>query len=287
MNDTGSSLPPAGRRARLPLAPALAWLTAFFLLPLALTAAASFATRSAPLDWRFSLEGWREVFSPGVARVFWRTLGFAVATTLFCLVIGAPLAWFITRRGPRLRRLLYALVLLPLAANSLILAYAWMNLLRSGGVVGRVLNALGLLADGEQILYTGAASLTGMVYCYLPFMVYPVCASLDKIDRRLLEASADLGASGWQTLRHVVLPLAWPGVAAGCLLVFVQAAGTYIIPDLLGGSRELLAGTLIHMKFLGQAAHWPAGAAISFALMLMVAPALLVFHRLQSRGGGR
>ena len=265
------------------LTPALLWLGVFFAVPLALVAAASFATRGTPLEWTASLDGWRETFRPSLLRIFGRTLLFSAVTTLACLVMGVPLAWFIVRRGPRVRQLCYALVLIPLVANSLVLVYAWMNLLRSGGAVGSTLISLGLMPKGQQLLYTGWASLLGMVYYYLPFMVYPVYTSLEKMDWRLVEASADLGAGARQTLRHVVLPLVWPGLATGCILVFIQAMGTFVIPDLMGGSKELLLGTLINMKFLGQAGNWPLGAAISLLTMALITLGLWQYFRLRSR----
>lgn len=269
--------------ARLLLTPALGWLGVLFAAPLLLVLAASLARKGLPLEWAFSLEAWRGVLEPPVLKVLARTLWFALLTTAGTLLLGAPLAWFIARRPVKTRRVLLALVLLPLVANSLVLVYAWMNLLDRGGLVGRALISLGVLRQGEQMLYTGAASLLGMIYYFLPFMVYPVCMALEKLDWRLVEAAADLGASGRQSLRHVVLPLVWPGVAAGGILVFIQATGTFIIPDLLGGSKDLLAGTMISHRFIGQASHWPAGAALSVLVMLVMAAGLVVYFRLQRR----
>lgn len=268
---------------RLLLAPALGWMAVMFAAPLVMVLAASFARRGLPLDWAFSLEAWRSVLEPPVLKVLARTLWFALLTTAGTLLLGAPLAWIIVRQSPRMRRLLLALVLLPLVANSLVLAYAWMNLLAREGLVSRALTWLGLLPEGGQILYTGTASLLGMVYYYLPFMVYPVCGALGKMDWRLVEAAADLGANGWQSLRRVVLPLVWPGVAAGGLLVFIQAMGTFVIPDLMGGNKDMLAGTMINVRFVGQANHWPAGAALSVLIMLLMAAGIAGFFKLQRR----
>jgi len=269
--------------ARLLLTPALAWLSVLFAVPLLLVLAASFAQKGLPLDWVFSLEAWRSVLEPPVLKVLGRTLWYALLTTAGALLLGAPLAWFIARRPAKTRRVLLALVLLPLVANSLVLVYAWMNLLDRQGLAGRALIALGVVPEGGQILYTGAASLLGMIYYFLPFMVYPVCMALEKMDWRLVEAAADLGASGWQSLRQVVLPLVWPGVAAGGILVFIQAAGTFIIPDLLGGNKDLLTGTMISQRFVGQANHWPAGAALSVLIMLVMAAGLAGYFKLQRR----
>ena len=273
----------AGMNSRLLISPALAWLAVLFVAPLLLVLAASFAQRGLPLEWAFSLEAWRSVLEPQVLKVLTRTLWFALMTMAGTLLLGAPLAWFIARRPVKTRRVLLALVLLPLIANSLVLVYAWMNLLDREGLVGRALMALGVLPEGGQMLYTGAASLLGMVYYFLPFMVYPICMALEKMDWRLVEAAADLGASGRQSLRHVVLPLVWPGVAAGGILVFIQAMGTFVIPDLMGGSKDMLAGTMISHRFVGQASHWPAGAALSVLMMLVMTAGLLVYFKLQRR----
>ena len=268
---------------RLLLSPALTWLAVLFVAPLLMVLAASFATRGMPLDWTFSLEAWRSVLEPQVLKVLGRTLWFSLLTMAGTLLLGAPLAWFIARRTVKLRRLLLGLVLLPLIANSLVLVYAWMNLLDRRGLVGRALISLGVVPEGGKILYTGAASLLGMIYYYLPFMVYPICMALEKMDWRLVEAAADLGASGRQSLRHIVLPLVWPGVAAGGILVFIQAMGTFVIPDLMGGSKDMLAGTMISHRFVGQASHWPAGAALSVLIMLVMTTGLVAYFKLQRR----
>ena len=268
---------------RLLLSPALTWLAVLFVAPLLMVLAASLATRGMPLDWTFSLEAWRSVLEPQVMKVLGRTLWFSLLTMAGTLLLGAPLAWFIARRTVKLRRLLLGLVLLPLIANSLVLVYAWMNLLDRQGLVGRALISLGMVPEGGQILYTGAASLLGMIYYYLPFMVYPICMALEKMDWRLVEAAADLGATGRQSLRHIVLPGVWPGVAAGGILVFIQAMGTFVIPDLMGGSKDMLAGTMISHRFVGQASHWPAGAALSVLIMLVMAAGLVAYFKLQRR----
>jgi spermidine/putrescine transport system permease protein len=269
--------------SRLSVIPALVWLAVLFLAPLVVVVAASFARRGMPLDWAFSSDAWRSMMDPSVLKVLGRTLWFSILTTAGALLLGAPLAWFIARRETRQRRVLLALVLLPLIANSLVIVYAWMNLLDRQGLAGRALIGLGVVPEGGQILYTGAASLLGMIYYYLPFMVYPICMALEKMDWRLVEAAADLGASGRQSLWHIVLPLVWPGVAAGGVLVFIQATGTFVIPDLMGGGKDMLAGTMISQRFVGQASNWPAGSALSVLIMLVMAAGLVVYFKLQRR----
>lgn len=271
------------------LLPALAWLAVFFVIPLGLTGAAAFATRGEPLEWTWSTGAWSELARDGLAverrddgeggtdwrfrnealAVGWRTLWVSLATTAGALLLGFPAALFIVRRSERWRRVLYGLVMLPLVANSLILAYAWMTLLRRDGLIEKFLRTVGVLGEDTSLglIYTPAAVVIGMVYWYLPFMIYPVYSSLEKIDWRLLEAAADLGAGAWQRLVHVLVPLARPGMVTGCLLVFVQAVGTLVFPELLGGSKSRLLGPLIHDKFLSYPENYPLGSVLALVVM--------------------
>lgn len=271
--------------------PALLWLGVFFVVPLGMTAAAAFARRGEPLEWTISMAAWAELGRGGfgvVARdpddaaagwrfqnealaVGWRTFWVSAATTAGALLIGFPAALFMVRRSARWRRVLYGLIMLPLVANSLILAYAWVTLLRRDGLVEKFLRTLGVLGEDGSLglIYTPSAVVLGMIYWYLPFMVYPVYSSLEKFDWRLMEAAADLGATAWQRLVHVLWPLALPGIMTGCLLVFVQAAGTLVFPELLGGSKTRLLGPLIHDKFLSYPENYPLGSALALALMIL------------------
>jgi spermidine/putrescine transport system permease protein len=263
------------------VSPALAWLAIWFAGPLLLVAAASLSERGQPITWSFSAAAWRDLASPPVLRVMLRTLALATATTAGTLAVGAPLAWLITRLPRRKAGFLLGLVMLPLAANSLVLVYSWMSLLSRDGLLGKLGGFLGLVPASGQWLYTPAASLLGMVHYFLPFMVWPIMNSLQKFDSRLSEAAADLGATPRQTFRHIVLPLIRPGISAGCILVFIQAAGTFVIPDLLGGSRDLLAGTMIYHRFAGQNLDWPGGAALSVLVMSLLTVGLAVVRKLQ------
>ncbi|MFN0126558.1 MAG: ABC transporter permease [Verrucomicrobiales bacterium] len=282
---------PRSRWFLLLLVPALAWLVVFFLVPLGMTGAAAFATRGDPIEWQASTQAWSELAKDGLATeqrddgeggnrwrfknealsVGWRTFWVSLATTLASLLLGFPVALFIVRRSERWRRLLYGLVMLPLVANSLILAYAWVTLLRRDGLIEKALRTLGALSeDGSLgIIYTPAALVIGMVYWYLPFMIYPIYGSLEKLDWRLLEAAADLGAGAWQRFIHILLPLIRPGIITGCLLVFVQAVGTLVFPELLGGSKTRLLGPLIHDKFLSYPENFPLGSALALVVMLL------------------
>jgi spermidine/putrescine transport system permease protein len=195
----------------------------------------------------------------------------AVATTLAALLLGVPTALFIVKRGARWRRLLYGLVMIPLVANSLILAYAWVTLLRRDGLIEKFLRAVGLMGEENalELIYTPSAVVIGMTYWFLPFMIYPIYSSLEKLDFRLVEAAADLGATRWQRFRHVVIPLTMPGIVTGCLLTFVQSVGTLIFPELLGGSKTLLLGPLIHNKFLSYPENYPLGSALALTVMVL------------------
>jgi spermidine/putrescine transport system permease protein len=289
MVPTGISLAPSSRipavKPRTLAAPALAWLVLWFAGPLVLVAAASLSTRGQPITWSFSTAAWQELASPPVLRVILRTLALAAATTAGTILMGAPVAWLITRLPSRRANFLLGLVMLPLAANSLVLVYSWMGLLSRDGILGKLSTALGIAPASGQWLYTPTASLIGMVHYFLPFMVWPLMNSLEKLDARILDAAADLGASPRQTFFHIVLPLIRPGIAAGSILVFIQAAGTFVIPDLLGGSRDLLAGTMIYHRFAGQNLDWPGGAALSILVMSLLMGGLLIIRKLQRSSG--
>jgi spermidine/putrescine transport system permease protein len=271
------------------LSPAVLWLVCFFILPLGLAVAMSFATRhGASVRWESSLQGWRDAFKEVHVKILTRTLWYAVLTTAFCLLLALPVCFFIAKRPPKLRRLLYGLVLLPMAANSLSLVYAWKSLLYQEGLVGQGLAALSTALGKchpslafEAIYNTGRASILGMIYYYVPFMIYPIYTALERVEPRMLEAAADLGASRWQSFRHVVLPLIGRGIGTGSVLVFIQSLGSYVIPDILAGNKEMLAGTLIQQKFVGAAANWPLGAALALLLVTMIGLGLLFYFRWQ------
>lgn len=264
--------------------PALAWLGMFFVVPLLVTAAVSLAERGSPVAWEFSGSAYGRLVDGVHLRVLARSLWLGAAATALCLLLGFPLAYFIARRSRRLQKLLYFLVLIPLSANSLVLVFAWISILRPRGYIERLVEALGYTPEEPlALLYTPGAILLGLVYWFLPFMVYPLYASLEKVDWRLLEAAADLGASGWATFRRVLLPLAWPGVVSGSLLVFLQAFCTFVIADLLGGSKVLLVGSLVQQRFLSQPQDWPLGAALSLVMVLLLGLGIRSFLAQQGR----
>ncbi len=223
------------------------------------------------------------VFNTDYLGIFQRSLGLALMTTLGCLLIGFPTALYLALQSEKKRNLLLFLVTVPFWTNLLVRVYAWILLLRNGGLVDSGLGLLGLGDGALGILYTDAAVMIGLLYTFLPFMVLPIYTSLEKLDWRLVEAAFDLGANRFQALKRIILPLALPGMLAGTTLVFIPALGNYIIPELLGGGKALMIGNLVQLQF-GSAHNWPLGSALAFALFSLVLLALL-FNGLRQRRG--
>jgi spermidine/putrescine transport system permease protein len=266
----------------LALVPGAAWLALFFVVPLLIVAAISLMRAGAPIDVAFDTGGYERLLDSLHATILVRSLVLAFVATVLCLSIGYPLAYYIVRRPPRLRRLLYFMVLVPLWTNSLVLIYAWMVLLRPNGVFEQILLWLGFAGDAPlSLLYTPWAVLLGLVYWYLPFMVYPLYASLEKFDFSLLDVAHDLGASRWTAFRRVLWPLTLPGIVTGCLLVFIQSLGAFVVPDLLGGAKSMMLGNLIQQRFLSVPQDWPLGAAVTVVLLAIVGVSLAFYYRLQ------
>ena len=218
------------------------------------------------------------VFNPIYINIMARSVGLAALTTILCLIIGLPVAYFIARQPEEKRNLYMLLITIPFWTNLLIRTYAWILILTRNGVVDARLQSMGFEPGTFDLLYTNTAIFIGLVYSYLPFMVLPLYASLEKMDFRLIEAASDLYASKWQAARQVIIPLAKPGIIAGSLLVFVPSIGAFIAPDLLGGGKRLMLGSLIHFQF-ATARNWPFGAAVSILLMVFVMIALLIYLR--------
>lgn len=221
------------------------------------------------------------VFNTDYLGIFQRSLGLAVMTTLGCLLIGFPTALYLALQSEKKRNMLLFLVTVPFWTNLLVRVYAWILLLRNGGLVDSSLGLIGLGDGALGILYTNTAVMIGLLYTFLPFMVLPIYTSLEKLDWRLVEAAFDLGANRFQALRRIILPLALPGMLAGTTLVFIPALGNYIIPELLGGGKALMIGNLVQLQF-GSAHNWPLGSALAFALFSLVLLALL-FNGLRQR----
>lgn len=281
----GAGGPAAGRRGRpsrgIGLAvPATVWLVLFFLLPLVFVAVSSFLTRGpagAPVP-PLTIDHYQrtiDVFGP----VIWRSLYVALITTFVCLLLGYPLAFFISRRrDPRMRLLLLFLVLLPFWTNFLVRTYALITIVQREGLLNELLLRLGVILEPLQMLLTSNAVVLGLVYGYLPFMVLPIFASVERLDQRYVEAAHDLGASDVVAFLRVVFPLTLPGVVAGCMLVFIPSIGAFVTPDLMGGTRGLMIGNLIQSQFGGRG-NIPLGSAVSMVLLLIVFIGVLVYTR--------
>jgi spermidine/putrescine transport system permease protein len=266
--------------------PGLVYLLAFFLAPMAIVAAFSFTTStpSGEVGGPATLDGYRRALDPLYLSVLGRSTWLALITTAISLVIAFPAAWAVRAAPRRWQSLLLALVILPSWMNLLVKNYAWIVILRRQGVINSLLLSLGVIQEPLPLLFNDGAVLVGLVHTYLPFMLLPIYVALDRMDWRLVEAARDLAASGWQTFRHVVLPQTIGGVVVGCTLVFVPTLGAFVTPDLLGGPRSLMVGTLIENQVL-QVRDWPFAAALSMTLMAVVAVALLLSRRWLIRPG--
>lgn len=263
--------------------PTLFWLVVFFVVPLAIVFVYSFLTRGTygQVVWRFNLGNYLRVFDPLYLRIFLRSIYLALLTTLGSLLFGYPLGYFIARRSRRWRNVLLLLLIIPFWTNFLVRTYAWRVILSSDGPVNSLLLSLGLTAEPLQLLFTDTAVLIGMVYSFLPEMVLPIYAAVERLDFALVEAAHDLYASDVQAFRRIILPLTMPGVLAGSILVFIPALGAFVTPDLLGGAKTVMLGNLIQQQFL-TARDWPFGSALSFVLMAAMLVGTLIYFR---RGG--
>jgi spermidine/putrescine transport system permease protein len=261
------------------LAPSWALMLATLGAPLAIVCVYSLRSRGASfgVEAPWTLENYARLWDPLYGGIVLRSFWIAAVSTALCVVLGFPLALFISRAGTR-KNLYLALVILPFWTSFLIRTYAWMFLLRDTGFINTLLQSVGLIREPLPMLYNSGAVILGLVYGYLPFMVLPLYATLERLDPSLLEASADLGARPLDTLWRVIVPLSAGGMRAGAILVFVPCLGTYLTSDLLGGSKTVLIGNLVQDQFTG-ARDWPFGAAASLALMAAAMALLFAVRR--------
>jgi spermidine/putrescine transport system permease protein len=266
------------------------FILVFFIVPLAIMAVVSVAERGpfGGVQWNtFSTDAYLRflyerdfddslIWNPAYAQILLRSVWLSLLTTVLCIVVGFPTALHIAMQPPPRRNLLIFLVTIPFWTNLLVRNYAWILMLRSGGLLDSALQGLGLTTGSLNLMYTETAIAIGLTYSFLPFMVLPIYSSLEKLDFRLVEAAYDLGADKWRALRRIVIPLAMPGIAAGAILVFIPCLGAYVTPDLLGGSKSMMIGNLIQNQF-GSARNWPFGAALSFALLAVVLLAMMLY----------
>ncbi len=272
---------------RLVIALPYLWLVVFFLVPLGLVLGLSLGTNAPdlapPVELGLSFTSFKLLFTDDLyLAACLSSLRIASVSTLVTLVLGYPMAYAIARAAPRRRPLLLMLVVLPFWTSFLIRVYAWMGLLAENGILNQFLRGSGLMSDPGTILGTEWAVHLGIVYAYLPFMVLPLYASLEKLDWGLLEAASDLGARPLPAFLTVTLPLSLPGIVAGCLLVFIPAVGEFVIPDLLGGTRTLMIGKVLWDEFFTNS-DWPLASAVAICLLILLVGPILVFQRQQER----
>ncbi|WP_395542073.1 ABC transporter permease [Neotabrizicola sp. sgz301269] len=279
--------------------PALVLLFCAAAGPLIIVAIYSFLTpgKYGNVEWTFSTGGWvgilwtKDIFddtwqlADAHLTIFWRSVSLSFLTTLFTFIVGFPTAWFIATRSPERRAFWLFLITIPFWTNLLIRTYAINEVLRKEGLVNTVLLKLHVIETPLDMLYGPFAIFVGMTYVYLPLMVLPLFAAIDRFDMRLLEAGYDLYASRVQVLRRVILPIVKPGIIAGSILVFVPSLGAYVTPRVLGGGKQMMIGNFIELQF-GQGRNWPLGAALSMLLLIVVTAALLIYVRYAGRGGG-
>ena len=250
------------------------------------------------IKWQFSTEAWfqvafyKDIFDETVTiadahlSIFWRSVKLSFLTTLVAFLLGFPTAYFIATRPVETRNIWLFLVTIPFWTNLLIRTFAILEIIRNQGLVNTVLIGLGVIDQPLDMLFTDIAILLGMTYVYIPLMILPIYASMERLDFRLVEAAYDLYASRWRVLVRVILPLVKPGVIAGSILVFIPSLGAYVTPRVLGGGKHLMIGNLIELQF-GQGRNWPLGAALSLTLLVIVMVALMVYVRsVQKEGAG-
>lgn len=264
-----------------------AWLAVFFLLPFALVLGIALGTNAPdsvpPVELGFSLDNFGLLLSDKLYLAAWlSSLRIAAVSTLAALLLGYPMAYAVARAAPRLRPTLLMLIVLPFWTSFLIRVYAWMGLLAENGTLNQFLRWSGIAHDPGTILGTEWAIHLGIVYAYLPFMVLPIYASLEKLDTSLLEAAADLGAPPFRAFLTVTLPLSLPGILAGCLMMFIPAVGEFVIPDLLGGTNTLMIGKVLWDEFFTNA-DWPLASAVAICLLVLLVAPIALFQRQQAR----
>jgi len=261
--------------------PTVLYVATFFVLPLLVIVVYSFArvslvTFDVSYDW--NLANYRQIHDPLYFDTLVRSIELSIGATVGCLLLGFPLAYFISRQPPSTQKLLLVFVIVPFWTSFIVRTYAIVNLLEGHGPLDDLLRRLHLASGPLQVLYTPRAIAIGIIYSYLPLMVLPIYVALERIDEELLAAAADLGSSPRRVFRRVTLPLAMPGIAVGCVIVGIPALGEYVIPEILGGGKTLMLGNVITDQFLS-VGNTPFGSAIAVVLMALMAVALIATRR--------
>jgi len=278
----------SNKSALLLLAPAVLVIGVFMLIPMLIASAYSFMTANPyggvvpppTLDAYIQFFYQRDfddslVFAPDYMFIILRSIYLAIVTTVICMALGFPVAWYIVCQNEQRRRILLFFITLPFWVNTLIRTYCWILILRDEGLANDLLRWLGIIAQPLPLLYNDGSILLGLVYTFLPFMVLPIYSTLERLDPRLIEAAYDLYASRKAVFLRIIWPLARPGALAGAALVFAPALGSFLAPDLLGGGKKLLIGSLIQMQFTSSR-NWPFGAALSIAITVVILAVMML-----------
>jgi spermidine/putrescine transport system permease protein len=274
------------------LSPAVLLISLFLILPLSLIVVFSFLEPGTygGVEWNFSTKAYVQflfeedfltealAFNADYLSIFSNSLLLAITSTILCLLIGFPTAYFIATRPERTRTIWLFAITIPYWVNLLIRTVAMLFLVRDQGPINAFLMKIGVISEPLHIAYSNFAIGLGLFYSYLPFMVLPIYASIERLDFALVEAAHDLYAKRWATLRHVIIPAVKPGIIAGCLLVFIPSLGAFIAPDILGGGKSLMIGNLVALQFQGSR-NWPFGAALAVILLTIILIVLMVFAR--------
>ncbi|EFM38585.1 ABC transporter, permease protein [[Eubacterium] yurii subsp. margaretiae ATCC 43715] len=267
--------------------PYILWTVLFTIVPLIIILIFSLSASSkiGSLSTDFTLDRYVQFFEPIYADVFFRSIKLSLYSTVFCLILGYPVAYIIANKKMRIRNFLILFIILPQWTNFLLRTYAWMSILKDNGPINSFLINIGLIKEPLTLLYTDGAVLMGMVYNFLPYMILPIYTVILKIDKAYVEAARDLGASSAITFSKIILPLSMPGIVSGIIMVFMPAISTFVISDLLGGGHSMLMGNLIQNQFLA-ARNWQFGSAISMILIGIILITMLVLNRYSSSDKG-
>lgn len=252
------------------LSPIVLWLSVFMAVPILIVIAMSFFTRGTygTVEYIFTLSNYIDMIDPLYIKVLLDSLWLSLLTTVLCLIVGYPFAYYIAKAPKSIRGIMFMLIIIPFWTNSLVRTYSWITLLRSGGIINSYLMKFHLIGSPLQMLYNNGAVLLGLVYTLFPFMVLPLYTSIENLDKTYLEAANDLGASPWKAFWKITVPLTMPGIVAGCMLVYIPTLGLFFIPDLMGGSKIMLISNFIKNQFL-TARNWPFGSAASIVVILI------------------
>ncbi|MBE9917747.1 ABC transporter permease [Paenibacillus donghaensis] len=273
------------RKSKFLMIPVLLWMALFLLIPMVIVVVISLMSRDTlgNVVFHFSLSGYKTFFESLYLGIYWDTLVLSVVTTVICLLVSYPLAYYIANAKPKIQTWGLVLITIPFWINFLIRTYAWVLLLRTQGIVNSLLLHFGWINEPLQMLYTKGAVLLGMVYNFIPFMVLPIYVALEQMDKRLLDAASDLGATRFKAFRHITLPQSKSGIMTGCVLVYVSTTGMFVVTDILGGAKSMMISNIIQAQYLG-ARNWPFGSALSVIFVVTSLILILLFNRaMQSR----